>query len=199
MIRRFLPVLLLFVFAIPASAQEYPWQLKKDEDGIRVYTRKVENSSILEFRSEMTVNVPQEKAAAFYENIVHYPEWMDGCEEAKLLEDGEDGKIVYFVLGMPWPVKNRDVVYRRVKSVEADDIFYRLSALSGVHPEESGRIRIRYLKVEWRFHKLEDGRTEIRFQQHSDTGGHIPAAVVNALSVNIPFKSFKSLRKLLEK
>ncbi len=190
--------LLVFCQAVRA---EQPWQLKINEDGIKVYTRQVENSPILEFKGTMTLPAGRNKVVEFYENETLYPQWFYQCKEVRGLETKSDTeKILYYVMDMPWPVSDRDSVYKRVKSVEpGGDIVFQISALPDAYPRQSGRVRVSYLKVEWRFIALPDGGTEIYFQQHCSSDGHIPAVIVNKVSVNMPFKTLQKMKSFILK
>ena len=203
MINKFSYVLVLCICAAVCSGQamaaEYPWQLKRDKDGIKVYTRKVEGSPVLEYKATVTIKAPMADVIALYEDESRFPQWFYQCVEAKLLKDeGPDRKIIYFVLSLPWPVSQRDTVFRRTKLVDAQGaVTYDLTALPDEIPRHKGRVRVPYLKTIWRFTALPDGSTEVYFQQHSDAGGFIPPMIVNKLVVDIPFHSLKNLRKLI--
>lgn len=196
-IRLALLVFLCAGFASPLFA-ENPWQLKKDHDGIKVYTRKVEGSPILEFKSVMTVDVPRDKAVDFYLDGSKYTQWFYQCKEARVLETRPEGNVYYYVMGMPWPVFDRDSVYLARMMSDKGDVIFRLSSLDGVYPPQPGKVRVGYLKIEWRFKSVLGGKTEITFQQHSSADGHIPVPIVNALSINMPFKTFQKMKELLQ-
>ena len=214
-----------------AFAAEYPWVLKKNEDGIRVSVRKVEGSSILEYRGTVTVDAGLAAAVALFEDDARMTEWFHKCSEARTLGDAETfimdpslagaekersqperlwqkkdapvlfvDKLLYFVISMPWPVTDRDLVFRRSRSTDpvTGVVEYRTSAEPRGYPEQKRKVRMPYLKGLWRFTPLADGRTEIYYQQHSEVGGHIPAWLVNKLSVNIPFNSLSRFRELLK-
>lgn len=194
-------ILILLISAQAFAAAEHPWELKKDEGGIEVYIRKVEGSPILEYKAEMTVDMPLEKVRAFYEREDMMPQWFHQCIESELLEKKSgDDKILYFALDMPWPVSDRDSIYRRVRSEDpaTGAVTYALSAEPDNHPHKDGRVRITYIKSQWRFTPLENGRTEVYYQSHSDAGGSLPKVLVNKLAVNIPFHTFENLRKILK-
>jgi hypothetical protein len=201
-------------------AAEHPWELKKDEDGIQVHVRPVEGSDILEYKGVTVVDAGLDALIAFYEKEKRMPEWFHQCVEADLLEAKtpaldsnnperlrpeldapvrSEEKVLYFVISMPWPVKDRDSVYRRIRSQDpaTGAIEYKVSAVPNFYPEQKGRIRMPYLKGFWRFTPLQDGRTEVYYQQHSEVGGHIPAWLVNKLAVNIPFESLDNFRRIL--
>ena len=195
-------LVVLFAAASSAVAAEYPWELKKDVDGIRVYVRKVEGSSILEYKGTAVVDAGPEAVVRLFEEDPRMPEWFHQCAEARLIKaNTREDKVLYFVISMPWPVQDRDLVFRRVRSKDpvTGAVEYRTSSLPGVYPEQNGKVRMPYLKGLWRFTPLGDGRTEMYYQQHSEVGGHIPAWLVNRLAVNIPFNSLSRFRQLLSK
>lgn len=186
----------------PALAAEYPWELKKDEDGIRVSVRKVEDSPILEYKGTVTVDAKVEETTRFFEEDARMTEWFHNCTEARTLRtETPDQKTLYFVIDMPWPVQDRDLVFRRVctRDPATGTVVYETSALPQNYPEQEGKVRMPSMKGLWRFTPLSDGRTEIYYQQHSEVGGHIPDWLVNRLAVNIPFNSLSRFRQLLSK
>ncbi len=191
---------ILLAVSSSAVAAEYPWELKKDQDGIRVSVRKVEGSSILEYKGTVVVNASLESVVRLFGDNGRMPEWFHQCAEARLIKaNTPEDEVLYFVISMPWPVQDRDLVFRRVRSKDPTTgvVEYRSSALAKVYPEQAGKVRMPYSKGLWRFTPLADGRTEIYYQQHGEVGGHIPAWLVNNLTVNIPFNSLSRFRKLL--
>ena len=182
------------------SAAEYPWKLRINKEEITVYTRKVEASPILEYKANMVIKVPLDKAIHFFEDIKNIPKWYYQCVQAELIQSDSPENIIYFVSRLPWPVTARDCVFSWIKSINqvSGEVIYTLHTVSGKFPEQKGRIRVIYIKSHWRFSPLKDGRTEVYFQQHSDPGGIIPVFLVNKLSVEIPFYSFKNFRKMIQ-
>jgi hypothetical protein len=182
-------------------AAEYPWEPKKNEDGIQVSVRKVEGSRLLEFRGVTIVDREIAEVTAFYEDAAHMKKWFHQCSESKLLiDESPDKKVLYFAIDLPWPVKDRDAVYRRIKTKTADGtVEYHAEVVAGVYPLQKDRIRMPGIRGVWRFTPLADRRTEVYYQQHGDSGGFIPVWLVNRLSVNIPFETLKSLRAALQK
>lgn len=189
-----------YVYPTVLWAGESPWQLRVNKDGIEVSTRKVGDSPILEFKSNIIIDAPIEKVIALYEDAKQLPVWFHQCVGFEQVEkEGPEGGIFYFVIHLPWPVAERDAVFRRLKSTDlaTGQITYTLSALPQHLPQRKGRVRMPYLKTNWRFTPLPNGQTEVFFQQHSDAGGSIPIFIVNKLVVDIPFNSLKNLRKLI--
>lgn len=191
-------------FAITSAvfAVEYPWELKKVEDGIRVHVRKVEGSAILEYKGTVTVKAGVEEAVRLFEDDARTPEWFYECLESRTLRtETPSSEIIYFAIHMPWPVKDRDAVFRRVRTndLATGAVRYETSALPQDYPEQKGKIRMPIMKGRWSFTPLAGGGTEVTYQEHSEVGGHIPAWLVNKLAVNIPFNSLARFRELLAK
>jgi hypothetical protein len=190
---------ILFV-AQAIFAAEYPWKLRVKEDGITVYTRRVEGSPILQFKSDMIVNASLDKVVSFFEDEKIIPQWFHQCTRAELLEaNGPDQKVLYFVVHLPWPVTERDSIFRRVRTTDPKTgaVTYVATALPERLPVAKGRIRVQALNSTWRFAPLEGGRTEIYFDQHSDPGGFIPPFIVNKLVVDMPVNSFRNMRRMI--
>ncbi len=185
-----------------AVAAESSWQLKKDEDGVRVEVRKVEGSSILEFKGTVMLDASLDAATRFFEVDGRIPDWFYQCSEARLIEAKSPlDKLLYFVISMPWPVQDRDLVFRRVHTIDpaTGAVEYKTSSEPQGYPKQKGKTRMPYLKGLWRFTPLADGRTGMCYQQHSEVGGHIPDWLVNKLAVNIPFHSLSRFRELMLK
>jgi len=181
-------------------AADFPWQLRVKDDGITVYTRKVEGSPILAFKADMTIDAPLDKVVRFYEDEKKLPQWYYQCVRAEVIEtESAEQQIFYFVVHLPWPVTERDSVFRRTKSVDpaSGTVTYSATALPKRLPVEKGKIRVQALDSTWHFTPLGGGRTAVRFEQHSDPGGSIPAFLVNKLVVDIPFNSLKNMRKMI--
>jgi hypothetical protein len=195
-------VLLAFLLFCPCSgvfAAEHPWELKKNEDGIQVHVRQVDGSAILEYKGVTVVNAGLDKVVRLFEEDARVREWFHQCSESRLIRtNSPEDKVLYFVIAMPWPVKDRDLVFRRIRSKDSATgaVEYRTSVAPKVFPRQKDKIRMPYLNGIWRFTPLKDGRTEMYYQQHSEVGGHIPAWLVNRLAVNIPFNSLANFRRL---
>ena len=194
-------LIITFVFASTLRAEDQPWQLRLKKDNITVYTRKVQGSAILEFKSNTVIPAPIDKAIALFEDTERITQWYYQCTHMELVqEENPLQKIFYFVIRLPWPVAQRDSVFRRMKVVDQATgvISYELTALPERLPKQKGKVRVPYLKTTWRFTPSKNGQTEIDFQQHSDAGGSIPPMIANALVVDIPFHSLKKFRELLQ-
>ena len=193
--------LLILSFMSTVQADEPPWEFRSKEDGISVHTRTLA-SGLTEFKSDVIVSKSIDQVVAFYEDEKKTPEWYYECTYMEFIkEEGPSSKIFYFVMRPPWPVSERDAIFRRVKSVDllTGAVTFNLSALPEALPPQKGKVRVPYLKLVWRFTPLKEGGTEIYFQQHGEAGGYIPNFIVNALVIDTPLNTLKKMRELVEK
>lgn len=192
-------------FAIPvalhADTAAGPWLERINAEGISVHTREVSGSPFLEFKARVLIHVPAEKVTALLEDPEKMPLWYHQCVRAGVIEnEGPLKKVCYLLVHLPWPVSERDSVFRMVKKEEPQTgrVWYDLSSLPDHIPAEKGVIRVPYLSGHWEIVPLSSGQTEVLVRQHSDPGGWVPHTFVNKLVVDVPFISLKNLRLLLE-
>ena len=95
----------LFLFAV-TYAQTSEWELKRDRDGIAVYTRSVEGSPYKEVQSVGQIsNVTLSSLVALIEDFAACPNWADKCAESYLVErESPTQALVYTHNDMPFPV-----------------------------------------------------------------------------------------------
>jgi hypothetical protein len=200
--RVLISILLLFSFCFSSNllnAEQSSWQLRKNQGGIPVYTRKVAGSPILEFKANVIIDAPLPKVIAYFEET-QISRWYYQCVLSKFIEnDGPKQEVIYLILHLPWPVAPRDFVFSRTRSKETTPgvISYTLTALPNRLPFVKGMIRVESIESLWSFRSLSQGQTEMTFQQHTDTAGSIPASFVNAVVADTPYYSLKNFRELL--
>src|ERR1700743_3159872 len=97
------------IFAITAPAQS-KWELKKDKDGIRVYSRPDAALSYDELKVEMDLPVRLSALAALVLDIGNYPSWSFNTEKTEVLKTVGPGDLYFYTLiHAPWPASNRDL------------------------------------------------------------------------------------------
>lgn len=191
----------ILLFPLIVKAETGEWNLEKNKEGIRVSTRKSEDSPVKAFQGVTTAVARVDEAVALFENAESACQWIYQCSEFKILEDkSPDEKIVYFHQDMPWPVADRDVVYHRVRQKDAATgaVTYSLTNLKDAYPEKKAGVRLASLNGKWRFSLAEGNRVEILYEQHVDPGGNLPTWLVNRLVVEIPFDTLKEFKAFLQ-
>lgn len=185
--------------AAPALAGEAPWSLVRERDGITVHTRPVEGSGILEFKGEALVAAPAEAIRGLLRDAERFKDWFPNTSESKLLAREGDTSYQYSVLDTPWPVSDRDNVFKAVTRIEPSSgtIRIAISADPDRHPEQPDRVRVRRARGEWLLVPVSPEQTRVRFTMHLEPGGGVPQWMINAQVVETPFEALTNLRATL--
>jgi hypothetical protein len=175
------------------------WALQKQAEGIDVYTRPVAGSEIKEFKGEGIVGVEADAIVALLRDGGRFKDWFPNTSESKLLRRDEQISYQYSVMQTPWPISDRDNVFRSV--TQRDDatgrVHISVSAAPNEHPIQSGRHRVTKAKGSWDLSPDGPGRTRVTFIMHLEPGGGLPDWMVNARIVATPFEALVNLRKIL--
>lgn len=182
-----------------ASARATDWTLEKQLDGIDVYTRPVPGSEVKEFKGEGIVEVELEAILALLRDADRFKEWFPNTRESKLLQRDGDVSYQYSVMQTPWPIDDRDNVFRSVTTRDAltGRVDILVEAAPEAHPLQSDRHRVTRAKGSWRLTPQDAGRTLVSFTMHLEPGGGIPDWMVNARVVATPFEALVNLRRIL--
>lgn len=189
-------MLLLAVVSNTVTAQDTQWELKRDRDGIQVFTRSVEGSPYKAVRSVSTINgATLTSLVALIEDAQACVDWADRCAEAYLVERiSATESLVYTHNDMPFPVKDRDVVARVNWSQNSSTKAVTMVSVAetGGVEEQRGRLRLTKAAATWEFIPQADGSIEIRNEAHIDPGSSLPGWVTNMLLVDTPFETMKA-------
>jgi hypothetical protein len=187
--------LLLLWLLLPASAFGADWELRAEEDGIRVYTRPVPGSPVAAMRAEITILAPVDALLGVLMDAGKLPEWFPNCPTARVLSQQADVQLRYVVTAAPWPVDSRDAIYRyRVsRDANAGSATIRVDVAPDAHPRQEGYVRVLEAEGRWRLVPAEDA-TKVTWEMHLDPGGSLPAWLVNRRLVETPLGALRGLR-----
>lgn len=195
-----LAAIALVLLALPPSASAADWTLDKEQDGIVVHTRPVEGSGIREFRGVAEVGRSVESILALLRDSDRFSSWFPNCPESKLLEREGNVSYQYSVMDSPWPVSDRDNVWRSVlrRSEDSGRVEIELTAAPDKVPERDGRVRVRQARGAWLLEPVGPDRTRVTFLMHLEPGGGIPDWLINSRVVETPFEALTNLRRAVD-
>lgn len=200
----------------PTYLKDLTWQLRRDEDGIRLSTAKVAKSAYRAAAGEMKIKAPLN----YLVNVIRTTElcsrWVYHCESShrlKALNPYED--IIYTATDMPFPLKDREVVAHIQWQQNEEDLIITGIAkaiprdvssaiifedeLAQVHSKRTKKLPIRIEQADtlWELIPLADGEVLIKIFAHINPAGRVPSWMVNILSIEVPFKTLQDLRTLI--
>lgn len=191
--------IIILLLTLSVSAQE-DWQLKKAEDGIKVYTKTESGSDYKSFKAEMQLNCRIDDIVEVLKEMNIVNNWVADSKEVKLLKTEGNSQYFYIETSLPWPFNNRDMVYRfQYIEINSDQVKVTVTGLPEYIQPKKGIVRLEKANGYWLLTSIDSGKTAVTYQMHVEPGGLIPAWLANAFIVNVPFSTFKGLRRAVQK
>ena len=180
-----------------ASEQE-DWNLRIQQDGIKVYTKKMADSRIDAFKATTMISAKYERVKEVILDYPNYPKWYQDYKTGEILEQlNQDKIIVRFVIDAPFPIKDRDSVNRVSVQQTDEHIKVRLESAPTFIPPNNKQIRMTVSSGQWTLEK-EGNQTRVTLEYHADPEIPVPSWVSNRYVVQGPAKSLSSLKKRLQ-
>lgn len=169
------------------------WELKKEENNIKVYLRKNELNNV-EYLAETVINTNIDSILEIILDYDNSHRWMYKLEDSRIIEKKYDSLFyVYFTMKMGWPLKKRDLV-SDVKIEKKDDfVSITLDSVPNYIPVDGNYIRIFDSKSIWKLSKINDEETKVTLQSYAVIDG-IPSFVVELFIVDGPIFSLSNLK-----
>ena len=184
---------LLFLSQLRGQEQ---WDLVKEDEGIKVFTRTNEVMSFKEFRASVIVKGEVNQFVSVLYDVKGLTTWGHNITEARLLERPSDTiQIYYAVAKAPWPYKNRDGIYKNNFSWDA---VYRTLTVEISLLEDSRELSDKFVRMDgygyWKVKEISANEIQIDFQMQIDPGGSIKAWMANMFVTDSPFYTIKGIR-----
>lgn len=184
---------LLFLSQLRGQEQ---WDLVKEDEGIKVFTRTNEVMSFKEFRASVIVKGEVNQFVSVLYDVKGLATWGHNITEARLLERPSDTiQIYYAVAKAPWPYKNRDGIYKNNFSWDA---VHRTLTVEISLLEDSRELSDKFVRMDgygyWKVKVISENEIQIDFQMQVDPGGSIKAWMANMFVTDSPFYTMKGIR-----
>lgn len=198
---RLLACFLFAIFLLP-SAHAADWELAVDSHDVRVWTRAVPDYPIREIRAETTVKSTLNGLVALLMDTEHAASWIYRTDRIDLLkrDDASGSFLIHVMTDFPWPLTDRDAMVEGRIVQAADSGIITVSSRSlpvGSYPVSADFVRMPDMEGSWTFQPLEDGQVKVVMTMRANPGGNIPAAVVNLIIHETPYRTLRALRKVI--
>ncbi len=199
---------LIFLFLLtytPGFCAETPWELIRNEDGIKIYNRPKQGSDYNEYRGVAVVNAPMEVVIAVLTDVAANAEWVENVQEARMVKQINNyTSISYIAIDSPWPVANRDLVIKGIGFFDRKTSTYNIyveSLKDPVVPLRKGYVRIVETTNQWtlKFSPNSKDKTMIDYSWWVEPGGRLPVWLVQLFSKKQPYLTLQALRKMVKK
>lgn len=191
---------ILCVFTTHATAQ-VKWQLKKDEDGIRVYTGSAQRCDFKSIKVECTVNATLSQMVVFLLDVDKQKEWVYSNKSTRIIKKIAPNEIIYHAeIEAPWPCTNRDYVsHITISQHIPHSLTIEAKTVSGIVPETPGIVRVKSSQALWEITSINKGLQKIVYTVQFDPSGALPAWLVNMFVTKGPLITFQNLKECINR
>ena len=192
----------LVLIAIPSAgvADTGVWEAYGGENGVQLWRKRVEGSSLIAFRGETEIPASLAKVSAVLYDVDRRTEWMadaTDCRELRVISRLE--KVEYNRTRTPWPLQDRDFVYRTLVEVDRAPREIRIF-ISSVEdpsmPPRDGVVRGRLMSSSYVLTETPDRKsTRVKVEIHADPQGAVPTWASNWVQKNWPQVTLDGIRR----
>ena len=198
--RNFITLFLCVFFIGLGHATAGEWEFADEENGIRSYRKNEPNNKVTAFMGEAIVDAPLAKVAWVIRDNDHRTKWVDRLKLSRVLEvHSEWDKVIYQHFGLPWPIADRDYVYRAKVRWEGEKLTFNLKSITSPKSPRTKGVRAHLTRCIYHLTPKGENQTHIRVEVHTDPRGSLPSWLVNLIQKSWPIKTLKGIRKMVKK
>lgn len=197
---KFFAFLTVLMFALTVTQGQENWELRRNENGITIYSQR--HNNIVQLRLLTEFNASSESLIAQLQNINNYVNWVYGNKRSGIIKKISNNDIIYFTEAhLPWPIQDRDLVIElNIKPANATEpLTITAKSIDGILPPKKHFIRVPYSLATWRVTPIPGNKIKIDYTFSIDPGGSIPGWLVNMTIAKGPYESFLKLGDILKK
>lgn len=184
--------------ACPNSSAQPAWELTKDKDGIRVYTRAENSSDFKSFKAAVRIHAPAKDIVDVLRDADHYADWYGFTKTARLLARENGVQYHYVETIFPWPYQNRDLVYKLWEErIDTRTVKLHLVGIPSFIPPVHNVVRMKKAEGHITLTAVTNHETEVVYEFHSEPGDNIPPRLANLSISELPWKTLSGLRNVL--
>jgi hypothetical protein len=195
-----LAIAAIFLLSPVAQAQD-SWELRRDEQGIKIYSRRPHDGKIIELRLLTQYNATPQQLINTLLDIGNYSNWIYGNKKAVIIKKPDDHDIIYYTEAhLPWPIADRDLVTELtiIPATTTTPLMIQAKSIQGIMQQQPHYIRVPYSLAIWRVMPAGSDKINVDYTFSLDPGGSIPNWLVNMTIATGPYKSFLQLRDILK-
>ncbi|MFZ8933876.1 MAG: START domain-containing protein [Bacteriovoracaceae bacterium] len=177
------------------------WKKMKVKEGISVFKKEIPNSKLVAFKGEAVIEASAGKIIHVLKDNTHKKDWVDRLLKSEVLEkNNEYEQVMYQVFNAPWPVSNRDFVYKAKLTRDKSGVI-TLDMNSIDHPKSPKTVGVRadLIRSIYKLTPIGPNQTKLEVQIQSDPKGLLPKWVVNIIQKSWPLKTLKRIRAQVKK
>lgn len=161
------------------------WELKLAEGQTKIYSRKIEHSTFLQTKVEVSINTSLDNLLTQFENSDKCWQWIKRCRSTKEIKKVSENEVFsYTILNMPWPISDRDFIFHTIKSV---DPLNKVTTITIKPALINNMYNTKYVRgqanVIYRIEALSATSSLLTITMHMEFGGRLSSKVINPILV----------------
>lgn len=194
-------ITLILTFAGQSVFAQFDWKLKKDEDGIKIFTRPNANSNFKSVKVECNVKCRMAQLVAFLLDVDKQPDWVYNTKLSKIVKMVSPSDLIFYSeVDVPWPCTNRDyIAHIAFNQVTPQYLTIDSRAEPNLLPQKEGKIRVKTSIAHWDVTSLNHDLQHIIYTVQFDPSGAVPAWLTNLFLTKGPLNTFQKLRECVSR
>jgi hypothetical protein len=194
-------IIILFAFLLTADHSvmaQADWTLKKDENGIKLYTKSTEDSPIKSIKAILEFDVPASAVIALIGDIPAYSTWVYQCKKSEVIKQiSPTSGIFHHMTEAPWPFDDRDHVsiYEVTRDPNTKVITVNSHAVTGIYPEQEGYVRLKKSRAKWILTPIGENKVAAIYELSFDPEGSVPAWLINMFITEGPYQRLSKMKQ----
>ena len=192
---------LILCLAIGNIFAQEDWKLVREDEGIKIYTKKEVGFDYKTFKGHMVLESSIANFISVLIDVEGLSNWGYKVKSSKLLEKFGDSVLIYYSEAKaPFPYKNRDGIYlNRYKwNEDSRTLLVEIEILDEYLDLNEKLVRVKG-KGHWKVSELTSGKIDVIFQMQIDPGGSIPGWLANMFVTDSPHYSLLNLKEVIKK
>ena len=194
-------ICLVFLPSFIPGSDKNEWTLKKEKDGMNIYSRHSEFSKFNDIRVDMDLTGTVEQLTAILLDVPKYSNWIYATKSSVIMKKVNETEVIYYSeIGTPWPAANRDF-YADLK-ITLNPVTHSMNVVSfgmkDYQPEKKDLVRIPMSRSFWTVTTQSDKKLHLQYILQVDPGGSVPAWILNSFATKGPLETFTNLKQKME-
>ncbi|MBN1497318.1 MAG: hypothetical protein JXA07_11150 [Spirochaetes bacterium] len=176
------------------------WKLEITGQNVRVYSRPVRGSGILELRGVAVLPAKMEVLAEVFRDTASFPHWLAPCRGSSLISRADRNTMtICLVLGMPPGIRNREFALRAsaVYELSAARAAITLQHLTDYRlPAGSSNLPMKEFRGDFVLEYLGRNRTKVVYTSFADPGINVSDFFINYQERGYPLDTLRGLSRM---
>ncbi|HLI93459.1 MAG TPA: START domain-containing protein [Puia sp.] len=183
------------------AADRNEWTLRREKDGINVYSRRSDFSKFNDTRVDADLPGTIQQLAGILLDVDRYSDWVYATRTSRMVRKLNPNEVIYYAeVGTPWPASNRDYYADMKISFNADGQSMTVVSvgMKDYQPEKKDLVRVPLSRGYWTVTTTGRNKIHLQYILEIDPGGAVPAWILNNFASRAPLETFAKLKKKME-